>query len=352
MHINSRDIGTSYPTYVIAEISANHNQSFERALTIVRAAKKAGADAVKVQTYTADTITIDCDNDYFQIKGTLWDGMTLHRLYQDAYTPWDWQPKIRELAHDLGMDFISSPFDPTAVEFLEVIGVDAYKIASPEIIDIPLLKQIAQTRKSVIMSTGMATLSEIDEAVKTLREFGTEQLLLLKCTSAYPAPAREMNLRTIVHMADAFNSPVGLSDHTIGYEVAVAAVALGATAIEKHLTLSRADGGPDSGFSMEPEEFKAMVDAVRIVETAIGEVRYQPSANEITPHLYRRSVFVVDDLKAGEVITEEKVRSIRPGHGLHPRYLPEILGRTTAHDVKKGTPFSWDMVESAPPSSK
>lgn len=345
MRINNRQIGANCPTYVIAEISANHNQSFERAVKIIHAAKEAGADAVKSQTYTADTITIDSDKEYFQIKGTLWDGMTLHSLYRDAYTPWEWQPRIKEVVEGLGMDFFSSPFDPTAVAFLESIGVAAYKVASPEIIDIPLLRLIGLTRKPVIMSTGMATLSEIDEAVRTLRDSGTSDLLLLKCTSAYPAPASEMNLRTIPHMAQSFGVPTGLSDHTMGYEVAVAAVALGACAIEKHLTLARSEGGPDSGFSMEPGEFKAMVDAVRTVERAVGEIRYQPSANEIIPRLYRRSLFVVTDLKAGEIITEAMVRSIRPGHGLHPRHLPEILGRRARRDVEKGTPFVWGMVD-------
>lgn len=345
MRINNRQIGPDLPTYVIAEISANHNQSFERAVEIIHAAKDAGADAVKIQTYTADTITIDSDKEYFQIKGTLWDGMTLHSLYRDAYTPWEWQPRMKEVVEGLGMDFFSSPFDPTAVVFLESIGVAAYKVASPEIIDIPLLRLIGSTRKPVIMSTGMATLSEIDEAVRTLRDSGTTDLLLLKCTSAYPAPASEMNLRTIPHMAQSFEVSVGLSDHTMGHEVAVAAVALGACAIEKHFTLARSDAGPDSGFSMEPAEFRAMVDAVRTVERAVGEIRYQPSPNEIIPRLYRRSLFVVTDLKAGEIITEDKVRSIRPGHGLHPRYLPDILGRRARRDVKKGTPFSWDMVD-------
>jgi pseudaminic acid synthase len=345
IHKAERIIHPGQRTYFIAEVSANHNQSFERALAIIHAAKKAGADAVKIQTYTADTITIDSDKEYFLIKGTLWDGMTLHQLYRDAYTPWEWQPKIKEVVESLGMDFLSSPFDPTAVTFLESIGVAAYKVASPEIIDIPLLRLIGSTRKPVIMSTGMATLSEIDEAVRTLRDSGTIELLLMKCTSAYPAPASEMNLRTIPLMAQSFGVPVGLSDHTMGHEVALAAVALGACAIEKHFTLARSDGGLDSGFSMEPAEFKAMVDAVRIVERAVGKIHYQPSPNEVAARLYRRSLFVVSDLKAGEVITEDKVRSIRPGHGLHPRYLPDILGRCALRDVEKGTPFSWGMLD-------
>ena len=344
MLMNNRQIGYNLPTYIIAEISANHNQSFERAIEIVHAAKNSGADAVKIQTYTADTLTIESDKEYFKINGTLWDGMTLHQLYGDACTPWEWQPKIKEIVEDLGMDFFSSPFDPTAVTFLESIDVAAYKVASPEIIDIPLLQLIGSTRKPVFMSTGAATLSEIDEAVRTLRDWGTTELLLLKCTSAYPAPASEMNLRTMQHMAQMFGVSVGLSDHSMGHEVAIAAVALGACAIEKHLTLSRNDGGPDSGFSMEPAEFKAMVDALRIVEQSIGEICYQPSPKETIPRLYRRSLFVVSDVKAGEIITEEKVRSIRPGHGLHTRYYSEILGRKINRVVEKGTPFSWDMI--------
>ena len=345
MHINNRQIGFGLPTYVIAEISANHNQSIDRAVAIVHAAKEAGADAIKTQTYTADTITIDSDKDYFRIKGTLWDGMTLHRLYREAYTPWEWQPKLKELAASLGMDFFSSPFDPKAVSFLESTGVAAYKIASPEIVDIPLLRLIGATGKPVILSTGMATLSEIDEAVCTLRDNGATDLLLLKCTSAYPAPPDEMNLRTMAHMAQAFGAPVGLSDHSMGYAVAVAAVALGACAIEKHLTLARSDGGPDSGFSMEPAEFKAMVDAVRVVERAVGKISYRPSPNERISRLYRRSLFVVVDLRAGDTITQHNVRSIRPGHGLHPRYLDDILGRRARRNVEKGTPFSWDILE-------
>ena len=344
MYINNHQIGYNLPTYIIAEISANHNQSLERAIEIIHAAKNSGADAVKIQTYTADTITIESDKEYFRINGTLWNGMTLHQLYRDACTPWEWQPKIKEVVEKLGMDFFSSPFDPTAVTFLESIDVSAYKVASPEIIDIPLLRLIGATCKPVILSTGMATLSEIDEAVSTLRDCGTTELLLLKCTSAYPAPVNEMNLRTMQHMAQTFGVSVGLSDHSMGYEVAVAAVALGACAIEKHLTLSRSDGGPDSGFSMEPAEFKAMVDAVRIVEQSVGEICYQPSPKETIPRLYRRSLFVVSDLKAGEIITEEKVRSIRPGHGLHPRFLPEILGRKINRAIEKGTPLSWDII--------
>ena len=260
IEINARRIGPGYPTYIVAEMSANHNQNFEQAIKIVEAAKEAGADAIKVQTYTPDTITIDCDNEYFRVKGTLWDGRTLYDLYGEAYTPWDWQPKLKEIANGLGLDLFSSPFDATAVNFLEDMGVPVYKVASFENVDIPLLRKIAATGKPVIMSTGMATLAEIDEAVETLRVPAIEQLALLKCTSAYPSPPEEMNLRTIPHLAEAFGVPVGLSDHTLGVAVPVAAVAFGACIVEKHFALSRAVPGPDSAFSLEPHEFKAMVE--------------------------------------------------------------------------------------------
>lgn len=345
MRIADRDIAPGGRTYVIAEVSANHNQSFERALAIVRAAKTAGADAVKFQTYTANTITIDCDKPYFRLEGTLWNGMTLHSLYQQAYTPWEWFAGLKEAVESLGMDFLSSPFDSTAVELLDSIGVAAFKVASPEIVDIPLLKCIAKTRRPVIVSTAMATVAEIEEAVRTLRQAGTQDLLLLKCTSAYPAPPDEMNLRTIPHMTATFDVPVGISDHSMGHEVALAAVALGACAIEKHFTLARSDGGPDSGFSMEPDEFKAMVDAVRVIESALGEVRYGPMPSERVSHVHRRSLFVVTDVKAGELITEHNVRSIRPGHGLHTRHLEDVLGKHARRNLEKGTPLDWDLIE-------
>lgn len=344
MKLGNRSLGGGYPTYVIAEVSANHNQSYERAVAIIGAAKAAGADAVKVQTYTADTITIDSDNELFRVRGTLWDGMTLHRLYSEAYTPWEWQPKLKTVCEELEMDFFSSPFDPTAVTFLESINVCAYKVASPEIIDIPLLRIIGATRKPVILSTGMATLAEIDEAIGTLRAHGTTDLALLKCTSAYPAPPDEMNLRTISHMSETFGIPVGLSDHSMGHSVAVAAVALGACVVEKHLTMARSEGGADAGFSMEPDEFREMVSAIRTVEAAVGRVSYQPSESEIIPRRYRRSLFAVENIRAGEKITENNVRSIRPGQGLHPRHLDDVLGRRATGDIRKGTPLSWDLV--------
>jgi N-acetylneuraminate synthase len=325
-------------------MSANHGQSFEQAVRIVEAAKEAGADAVKLQTYTPDTLTIDCDNEYFRIKGSVWDGRKLYDLYGEAYTPWDWQPKLKALADSLGLDLFSSPFDDTAVDFLEKMGVPAYKIASFELVDTALLRKVASTGKPVILSTGMATYAEIEEAVQTLRQGGCTELALLKCNSGYPAPPEEMNLRTIPHMAEAFGLPVGLSDHSLGIAVPVAAVALGACIIEKHFTLARADGGPDSAFSLEPQEFKTMVDSVRVAEKALGQVRYQATEHEAAGRAFRRSLFVVQDVKVGEVFTRENVRSIRPGQGLAPKHLSEVLGRRAARDIARGTPLTLDMV--------
>ena len=339
--INGRLIASGCPVYVIAELSANHKQNYDQALRLVHAAKESGADAVKLQTYTPDTLTIDCDNEYFRIKGTIWEGKNLYDLYGEAYTPWDWQPKLKEIADGLGLDLFSTPFDSTAVDFLEQMGTPAHKVASFEIVDLPLLRKIAKTGKPIIMSTGMATLAEIDEAVQTVREAGGTQLALLKCTSAYPAQPEEMNLHTIPHLAEAFDVPVGLSDHTLDIAVPVAAVALGACIIEKHFTLSRADGGPDSAFSLEPHEFKAMVEAVRVAEKALGTVHYGVSEAEAKSRVFRRSLFVVKDVKAGEKLTNENVRSIRPGHGLHTRYLDEIVGRRAACNIKRGTPLAW-----------
>jgi pseudaminic acid synthase len=343
--INERKIGPGHPAYIIAEMSANHNQNFERAVKIIEAAKNAGADAVKLQTYTPDTITIDCDNEYFRIKGTIWEGKNLHDLYSEAYAPWEWQPKLKQVADKLALDLFSSPFDSTAVDFLEGMEVPAYKVASFEVVDLPLLRKISKTKKPIIMSTGMATLSEIDEAVQTIRGAGGSDLALLKCTSAYPAPIEEINLRTIPHLAEAFGVPAGLSDHTMGSAVPLAAVTLGACIVEKHLTLSRKEPGPDSAFSMEPHEFKEMVEAVRIVEKAVGEVHYEVTENERASRVFRRSLFVVKNIKAGEQFTEENVRSIRPGHGLHTRYFDIILNSRARMALKKGTPLNWDCVE-------
>ena len=345
MMIGDRHIGVDAPAYLIAELSANHNQNFDEALRLIRAAYDAGADAIKLQTYTPDTITIQSDLPPFRVGGgTLWDGRNLYDLYGEAYTPWDWQPKLKQAANDLGMDLFSTPFDPTAVDFLEQMGVPAYKVASFEIVDLPLIQKIARTGKPMIISTGMATLGEIEDAVQAARGAGTTQIALLKCTSGYPAPPEEMNLRTIPHLAAAFGVPVGLSDHTLGIAVPVAAVALGAAIIEKHFTMSRAVPGPDSAFSLEPHEFTAMVEAIRTAERALGQVHYGVSERETASKVFRRSLFVVQDITAGEVFTEANVRSIRPSHGLPPKHLPEVLGRHAAKDIERGTPLSWDLV--------
>jgi N-acetylneuraminate synthase len=343
--IGDRQIGTRQPVYVVAELSANHNQDFEQAVRLIRAAKESGADAVKVQTYTPDTITIRSDREYFRIRGgTLWDGRTLYELYGEAYTPWDWQPKLKRVADDLRLDFFSSPFDSTAVDFLESMAVQAYKLASCELVDIPLLQRISRTGKPLIISTGMATIEEIEEAVEATRQAGAGPIALLRCTSAYPAPPCEMNLRTIPELARRFDVPVGLSDHTMDIAVPVAAVAVGACIIEKHFTLSRALNGPDSAFSLEPAEFKAMVDAVRVAEKALGEIHFGLTDSERSSRVFRRSLFIVQDVRQGQIFDEENVRSIRPGHGLHTRHLPQIVGKHASRDIERGTPLSWDLV--------
>ncbi|MCX6983432.1 MAG: pseudaminic acid synthase [Lentisphaerae bacterium] len=350
MLINGREIGADMPVYIIAEMSANHGQDFQQAVKILQAAKEAGADAVKLQTYTPETMTINCSNGYFQIgKGTIWEGRNLYDLYAEAYTPWDWQPKLQAIANDLGIALFSTPFDDTAVDFLEQLSIPAYKIASFELVDFPLIRRVARTGKPMIMSTGMATLAEIDEAVRTAKEAGAIQIALLKCNSGYPAPPEEMNLRTIPHMAEAFDLPVGLSDHTLGIGVPVAAVALNACIIEKHLTLSRSIQGPDSAFSLEPNEFKAMIEAVRTAEKALGKVQYRVTEHEFASRVFRRSLFVVKDMKAGDIFNPENLRSIRPSHGLHPSYLEGMLGRVASQDISRGTPLQWDMVTGSKP---
>lgn len=343
--IGKRIVGPGHPTYVIAEMSANHGQKFDQAIAILRTAKDAGVDAVKLQTYTPGTMTIACNRPEFLIKGTLWEGRNLHDLYQEAYTPWEWQPRLREEALGLGIELFSSPFDATAVDFLESMNVPAYKLASFELVDIPLIQRMARTGKPLIMSTGMATLDEIEEAIRTARTAGATQIALLKCTSAYPAPVAEMNLRTIPDLSRRFGVPVGLSDHTRGTDVPVAAVALGACIIEKHITLSRSDPGPDSAFSLEPDEFKATVHAIRTAEKALGTVHYGFSSHEESSRVFRRSLFVVERVKRGDFFTENNVRAIRPGHGLHTRHLPDVLGRHAACDIEPGTPLKWELVE-------
>lgn len=343
--IGNRLVGPGYPTYIIAEMSANHNQSFEDAVKIIEEAKNVGADAIKLQTYTADTLTIDSDEPPFQIRHGLWEGRNLYELYQEAYMPWEWQPKLKQVAEDFGLDFFSSPFDDSAVDFLETLNVPVYKIASPEIIDTGLLRKVASTGKPVIMSTGMATFEEIDEAVQTLRQAGIQQIALLKCTSAYPAPPEEANLLTIPHLEETFNVVVGLSDHTLGTTVAVSAVALGARIIEKHFTLSREALGPDSAFSLEPSEFREMVENVRTVEKALGKIDYQPGEKEIKNRAFRRSLFVVEDVQAGDKFTIRNVRSIRPGQGLPPKHFEEVLNHRAARDIVRGTPLDWNLVD-------
>ena len=345
IRIGNRCIGPGRQVYVIAELSANHNREYDRAVRIIHAAKDSGADAVKLQTYTPDTITLACDQEEFRIAGgTIWDGRKLHDLYGEAYTPWEWQPRLKKVAEDLGMDLFSSAFDSTAVDFLEQMGVPAHKVASFELVDIPLIQRMARTGKPLIMSTGMATVEEIEEALCRAREAGATQIALLKCTSAYPAPVEEMNLLTIPEMTRRFAVPLGLSDHTMGIAAPVAAVALGACIIEKHLTLSRSIPGPDSAFSLEPQEFKAMVDAVRTAEKALGRVHFGLSSKEEASRAHRRSLFVVQDVKRGETFTAANVRSIRPGNGLHPRHLEEVLGKRAARDTERGTPLSWELV--------
>jgi pseudaminic acid synthase len=346
LNIAGRMIGEGQPVYIIAEISANHNQSYDEAVRLIHAAKRAGADAVKLQTYTPDTITLDCSNENFLIgKGTLWAGRRLYDLYGEAYTPWEWHAGLFEEAKKQGIDIFSTAFDPTAVDFLEGLSVPVHKIASFEMVDIPLIEKMASTGKPLIISTGMATLGEIEEAVHTARAAGAKQIALLKCTSAYPAPADEMNLRTIPHLAEAFDVSVGLSDHTLGMEVPVVAVSMGASMIEKHFTLSRAQSGPDSAFSLEPQEFAGMVKAIRMAERAMGKVHYGVSETEAKSRVFRRSLFAVKDIRAGDVFTGDNVRSIRPSAGLHPRYLSKILGRNARKDICFGTPMSWDLVD-------
>jgi len=343
--INRHRIGKGSPVYIVAEMSANHNQDIRRAVKIIETAKESGADAVKVQTFTPDTITMNCDNKFFRIKGTIWNGSTLYDLYKKAYMPWDWYPRLYKVARKVGIDLFSSPFDETAVDFLKSMKIPAYKVASSEIIDTYLLKKIALVGKPVIISTGMATLPEITAAVKTVRSQGNDQIALLKCTAVYPALPEEMNLRVICGLADKFGVVAGLSDHTLGIEIPIAAVALGASIIEKHFTLSRNDRGVDSKFSLEPAEFKCMVNAVRKIEKALGYVKYGSFGREKISRNYRRSLFVVKDIKAGSKVTRENIRSIRPGYGLVPAEFENVLGRNARSYLKKGTPLTWDMLE-------
>lgn len=345
IQIAHRLIDKDSPTFIIAEMSANHMMKYDRAVSIIQAAASAGADAIKLQTYTPDTITMDCDNKYFQItQGTIWDGTTLHKLYQTAYTPWEWQPELKKIAEDFGLICFSSPFDLTSIDFLEKMDVPAYKVASFEITDIPFIRKIARLHKPIIMSTGIAYTEDIELALETCREEGNEDVILLKCTSAYPSPYSDINLRVIPDMAEKYNIITGLSDHTMGDAVAVGSIPLGAKVIEKHLTLCRADGGPDGAFSMEPLEFKRMVENIRKVESALGKVTYDLTDKQIKSREHSRSLFVIKDMKAGDVITEDNVRSIRPGFGMHTKYYEEILGKRVTCDIERGTPMQWELI--------
>jgi pseudaminic acid synthase len=345
MRICDTEISLAERPYIIAEMSGNHNQSLETALKIVDAAADAGANAVKLQTYTADTMTLDSDDGEFVISDphSLWSGQSLHSLYQRAYTPWEWHKPIFDRARQRGIACFSSPFDERAVAFLEELNVPAYKIASFECIDIPLVSCVAATGKPIILSTGMATVAEIDEAVRAVRDAGGRELALLKCTSTYPASAENSNLRTICHMRELFDCEVGLSDHTMGVGAAVAAVALGATIIEKHFTINRSDGGVDAEFSIEPHELEALVSETERAWQAIGKVFYGPTEAESKSRQRRRSLYFGEDLRSGDVLTPEKLRRIRPGLGLHPRYFNLLLGKRIVKSAKKGTPVSWDF---------
>ena len=344
--IGNRIVGEDAPAFIVAEVSANHNQDYNRAVEIIHAAAEAGADAVKLQTYTADTITIDCDDDCFQIKeGTIWDGTTLYKLYSEAYTPWEWQPRLIEEAKKLGLECFSSPFDLTSVDFLSKLDVPAYKIASYEINDIPMIRKIAALHKPMIFATGIAYPEDIALALDTCKAEGNEDIILLKCVSSYPTPYEDVNLRVIPTLAKTYDCIAGISDHTMGSIVSAGAVALGAKMVEKHLTLRRADGGPDGAFSMEPEEFATRVRDIRTLEKALGTDEYVLTDTQKLEHNGSRSLFVVKDIKAGEVLTPDNIRSIRPGIGMHTMHYEEVLGRHAKSDLKKGTPLQWELID-------
>ncbi|MDR5659784.1 pseudaminic acid synthase [Serpentinicella sp. ANB-PHB4] len=343
MNIQDFRIGTK--VFVIAELSANHGHNIDTAKKTIKAAKESGADAIKIQTYTPDTITIDCNNDYFRVSGgTIWDGRTLYNLYREAYMPWEWQKELMDFAKEQGLISFSTPFDKTAVDFLEELDVPAYKIASFEITDIPLIEYIAQKKKPIIMSTGIATLRDIEDALMACKRMGNDDVILLKCTSAYPSPMEDINLNVIPNMRETFNKLTGLSDHTLGHTVALGAVALGAKVIEKHFILNRNDGGPDAKFSMEPSEFKEMVKNIRDLEKALGTITYELTENQKNSREHSRSLFVVNDIKKGEKFTEENIKSIRPGFGLETKYIDNILGEKAKCDIKKGTPMAWNYL--------
>lgn len=334
------------PAYIIAEMSANHAGSLSRAKEIIHAAKESGADCIKIQTYTPDTMTIPCQNEYFNLGGSTWAGENLYHLYEKAYTPWTWQAELKQEAERVGIDFFSTPFDKTSVDFLEEIGIEFYKIASFELVDLPLIKYVASKGKPMIISTGMGSLEEIKEAVATIEGQENHSYALLKCSSAYPAIFENMNLTTLIHMKELFHVPVGLSDHSMGSVAAITAVALGAKIIEKHFCISREIENPDSSFSMEPEEFKLMVSNIRATERALGVVKYGPTSQEKENITFRRSIFVVKDIKEGDVLSEENIRIIRPGHGLKPKYYDSVLGKRAVVNIHRGMPLRPEMIES------
>jgi len=344
MEIDNRSISNNSTPYIIAELSANHNGSISRAFESILAAKESGVDAIKIQTYTADTMTIDCDREEFQIAGGLWNGYSLYDLYKEAQTPYEWHKPLFDYAKKIGVTIFSSPFDSTAVDLLEELNTPAYKIASPEIIDLPLIKYVAQTKKPMIISTGMANLDEISEAVGVARENGCQDLVLLHCISSYPAPFEQSNLRTIPDLAEKFNVLVGLSDHTMGTVVATTSVALGACVIEKHFTLSRDDKGPDSEFSLEPDELKQLCQDTKTAWQSLGKAGYERKSAEEENVKFRRSVYVIKDIKKGEKLTVENTKRIRPGFGLAPKYYEQILGRTAKFDIRRGAPLSFNLV--------
>ena len=344
MKISDRIIGDVQHVFIVSELSANHNQEFDIAVKSIKAMKEAGVDAVKLQTYTAGTITIDCDNEYFKIKEGLWKGETLYSLYNKAYTPWKWQPKLKKIAEDLNLLFFSTPFDNTSVDFLEEMNVPIYKIASFEITDIPLIKYVASKGKPIIISTGIATLSDIEEAVNTCKRMNNEDITLLHCVSSYPAQPEEFNLKTMVNLKNTFNVEIGLSDHSLSNDAAIAAVAMGAKVIEKHFILDRSMGGPDASFSLEPSELKSLVNSIRNVEKALGKIDYSLNEKKKKNRIFSRSLFVIKDIKKGEKFTEENIKSIRPGNGLHPRYYSDILGKKSRCDVERGTPIKWELI--------
>jgi pseudaminic acid synthase len=345
LEIAGRPIGPAHPVYIVAEMSANHRGGYHAAVDILHAAKACGADAVKLQTYTPDTMTLRCGRPEFRIgEGSPWEGRTLYDLYAEAHTPWAWHRGLLDEARRIGLTLFSTPFDAGAVDFLEALAVPAYKVASFENVDLALIRRVAATGRPTILSTGMATREELEEAVAAFRAAGGRGLALLKCTSAYPAPAADMNLRTLPDLARRFDAPAGLSDHTRGIAAAVTAVALGACIIEKHFTLSHDHPGPDDAFSLDPAQFSELVQAVRVAEQALGTVRYGPTPNEAPMRRLRRSLFVVRDVAKGEPFDAENLRAIRPGHGLPPKHYPEVLGRRATRDIARGTPLSWDLV--------